>query len=50
MSQHNPTAIWDSRRFRPNFLIRTEGGFEGLIESNWGGTFRLPIGEEQAKA
>jgi uncharacterized protein YcbX len=42
MSQHNPTAIWDSRRFRPNFLIRTEDGFEGLIESNWGGkTLRL---------
>ena len=42
MAQHNPTAVWDSRRFRPNFLIKTEDGFEGLIESNWGGrTLRL---------
>lgn len=42
MSQHNPTAVWDMRRFRPNFLIKTEDGIEGLIESDWGGrTLRL---------
>ena len=42
MSKHNPTAIWDTRRFRPNFMIKTEGGLEGLIESDWGGrTLRL---------
>jgi hypothetical protein len=42
MSQHNPTAVWDMRRFRPNFLIKTEDGTEGLIESDWGGrTLRL---------
>jgi uncharacterized protein YcbX len=42
MSQHNPAAVWDVRRFRPNFLIKTEPGIEGLLESNWGGrTLRL---------
>lgn len=42
MSQHNAAAVWDVRRFRPNFLIKTDDGIEGLIESNWGGrTLRL---------
>jgi hypothetical protein len=42
MAQHNPNAIWDMRRFRPNFLISTVDGMEGLIESTWGGkTLRL---------
>lgn len=36
MSQHNPAAVWDVRRFRPNFLIKTDDGIQGLIESNWG--------------
>ncbi len=42
MSKSNPAAVWDVRRFRPNFLIKTEDGIEGLIESGWAGrTLRL---------
>lgn len=37
MSKSNPAAVWDVRRFRPNFLIKTEDGIEGLIESGWAG-------------
>jgi uncharacterized protein YcbX len=48
MSQRNPTAQWDTRRFRPNFLIRTDDGIEGLIESGWAGQ-RLRIGSVELK-
>ena len=42
MSQLNPTALWDMRRFRPNFMIKTEDRVNGLIEADWGGrTLRL---------
>jgi uncharacterized protein YcbX len=42
MAAYNPGAIWDVRRFRPNFLIETAGDVEGLIESTWAGrTLRL---------
>jgi uncharacterized protein YcbX len=42
MSAFNPGAVWDVRRFRPNFLIETGGDVEGLIESTWAGrTLRL---------
>lgn len=42
MSKFNPSAVWDMRRFRPNFLIKTEDGIEGLIETGWAGrTLRL---------
>jgi uncharacterized protein YcbX len=37
MSRLNPNAVWDVRRFRPNFLIETEAGIEGLIEAAWSG-------------
>lgn len=37
MSQYNPTAIWDVRRFRPNFVIETNPEIEGLVEAGWGG-------------
>jgi uncharacterized protein YcbX len=37
MRQFNPNATWEVRRFRPNFLIETERGIEGLIESEWVG-------------
>jgi uncharacterized protein len=33
MKRLNPDAIWDARRFRPNFLI--ESHLSGLIESEW---------------
>jgi hypothetical protein len=35
MRGFNPAATWDVRRFRPNFLIETVAGLEGLIESTW---------------
>jgi uncharacterized protein YcbX len=37
MTRLNPGAIWDVRRFRPNFLIETDDRFSGLVESEWGG-------------
>jgi len=33
MERLNPAAIWDARRFRPNFLIESE--LKGLIELEW---------------
>jgi len=33
MERLNPDAIWDARRFRPNFLIESE--LKGLIELEW---------------
>ena len=33
----NPASRWDARRFRPNFLIETNGEVEGLVEAGWGG-------------
>lgn len=44
MSRFNPAALWDVRRFRPNFLIETESGIEGLVEADWGGRV-LRLGE-----
>jgi uncharacterized protein YcbX len=42
MSRLNPSAAWDVRRFRPNFLVETESGVEGLVEAGWvGRTLRL---------
>ena len=42
MARLNPKAVWDVRRFRPNFLIQTDVSFKGLIESEWSGqTLRL---------
>lgn len=48
MSGFNPTAVWDVRRFRPNFLIETENGFEGLIEAGWNGRI-LRVGSVELK-
>jgi MOSC domain-containing protein len=44
MSRLNPSAIWDSRRFRPNFLIETNETQKGLVESEWNGR-RLRLGD-----
>jgi uncharacterized protein len=44
MARFNPTARWDARRFRPNFLIETKDGIDGLIESEWSGR-ELQLGE-----
>lgn len=37
LGRHAPETVWDARRFRPNFLIETDDGLEGLVESSWGG-------------
>ena len=37
MATFNPAAMWDVRRFRPNFLIETADGVEDLVESTWAG-------------
>ena len=37
MARLNPSARWDRRRFRPNFLIETERDIHGLLESEWAG-------------
>lgn len=37
MRRINPDASWDARRFRPNLLIETVPGIEGLAEADWGG-------------
>lgn len=34
MSQLNPAANWDVRRFRPNVLVDTEST-TGAVENNW---------------
>lgn len=48
MSNFNPGAAWDVRRFRPNFLVKSEPGVEGLIESGWAGR-KLRIGSVELK-
>lgn len=35
MKQLNTAAMWDVRRFRPNFLIQTNDGVKGLVEFDW---------------
>ena len=37
MRRLNPSATWDVRRFRPNFVIATEPQIKGLVESEWAG-------------
>lgn len=37
MARLNPSAQWDRRRFRPNFLIETVADIHGLIEAEWDG-------------
>lgn len=44
MMRLNPTAAWDVRRFRPNFLIETKSGIEGLVEASWSSRM-LRLGE-----
>ena len=37
LARLGPDSAWDARRFRPNFLIETAAGVEGLVEAGWGG-------------
>ncbi|HEX6731750.1 MAG TPA: MOSC N-terminal beta barrel domain-containing protein [Pyrinomonadaceae bacterium] len=48
MSRLNPSALWDSRRFRPNFLIETNEQLKGLVESEWEGR-TLRVGTVQLR-
>ncbi|MGC1192694.1 MAG: MOSC N-terminal beta barrel domain-containing protein, partial [Candidatus Binatus sp.] len=48
LSRHNPTADFDTRRFRPNVLIETGRGIEGLAEAEWSGR-TLRIGATRIK-
>ncbi|MET0378416.1 MAG: MOSC N-terminal beta barrel domain-containing protein [Spongiibacteraceae bacterium] len=40
----NPQADWDARRFRPNVVIETLPGAEGLLEQEWIGK-KLALGD-----
>ncbi len=40
----NPSADWDARRFRPNFIIETSAGSAGLLEQAWVGK-QLTLGD-----
>jgi len=44
MKRLAPAGDWDIRRFRPNFFVETDAGFEGLIDAEWSGR-TLRIGE-----
>jgi uncharacterized protein YcbX len=48
MSHWNPAAVWDVRRFRPNFLIETTPEIVGLVEFEWTGR-TLSVGEARIK-
>jgi uncharacterized protein len=48
LSRCNPSADFDSRRFRPNILIETDRGIEGLAEAEWSGR-TLRIGATRIK-
>lgn len=48
LASRNPTADFDSRRFRPNVLIETASGLEGLVEAEWSGR-TLRIGAARIK-
>lgn len=43
LSNLNPEADWDMRRFRPNVVIETEPRFDGFVEQGWVGK-RLALG------
>jgi uncharacterized protein YcbX len=43
MADVNSSARWDSRRFRPNFLVAVDRAVTGQVESGWNGR-RLRIG------
>lgn len=48
MARLNPSATWDRRRFRPNFLIETKADIKGLVEAEWGGR-KLHVGSVELK-
>jgi len=48
LASRNPTADFDSRRFRPNLLVETRRGIDGLVEAGWSGR-TLRIGATRIK-
>jgi uncharacterized protein len=48
LASRNPTADFDTRRFRPNVLVETANGIEGLAEAEWSGR-TMRIGEARIK-
>lgn len=48
LSQKNPSAKFDVRRFRPNLLIETIGEISGLAEAKWSGR-TIRIGKARIK-
>ena len=48
LSRLNPAAVWDVRRFRPNFLIETDENVKGLVESEWSGQ-KIRLGSVELK-
>jgi uncharacterized protein YcbX len=48
LASRNPAADFDSRRFRPNVLVETDSGIEGLVEAEWSGR-TLRIGAARIK-
>lgn len=48
MAAINKDASWDSRRFRPNFLIETVDEISGLVEATWKGRV-LRLGTAQLR-
>jgi len=48
LASRNSTADFDSRRFRPNVLVETASGIEGLVEAEWSGR-TLQIGATRIK-
>jgi uncharacterized protein YcbX len=48
MTRLNPAAVWDIRRFRPNFLIETKPDIRGLVEAEWDGR-KLRVGGVELK-
>jgi len=48
LASRNPAADFDSRRFRPNVLVETNSGIEGLVEAEWSGR-TLRIGATRIK-
>jgi uncharacterized protein YcbX len=48
LAAHNPAGNFDSRRFRPNVLVETKSGIDGLAEAGWSGR-TIKIGETRIK-
>jgi hypothetical protein len=48
LAGRNPAADFDTRRFRPNVLVETGRGIEGLAEAQWSGR-TLRIGATRIK-